>query len=122
MKCTLIFLILFYWFAGYGQSRYNFFTISTEQGLSFQDVWSINQDKYGFIWIGTVYGLNRFDGHTVKQYFHKKEDKGSLAGNTVYWIFKDSDGDMWFACGYDGMSRYNYVTDNFESLPAYDSA
>lgn len=104
------------------QSRYNFFTIGVEQGLSNPDIWSINQDKYGYIWIATVNGLNRYDGHKIKQYFNRKEDSTSIAGNTCFWIFRDSDQDLWFACGYAGMSRYNYATGNFESLPAYDSA
>jgi len=104
------------------QARYNFFTIGTDQGLSNPNVWSINQDKYGFIWIATVNGLNRYDGHSIKQYFHNSADKHSIAGNTTFWIFRDSDDEMWFACGADGLSRYNYASDNFESLPAYDSA
>ena len=103
------------------QSRSNFFTIGVEQGLSNTNVWSINQDKYGYIWIATEGGLNRYDGHTMKQYFHSETDKTSVAGNACYWIFKDSDGDMWFACGGNGLSRYNYINDNFESLAAYDS-
>ncbi|HEX2682661.1 MAG TPA: two-component regulator propeller domain-containing protein, partial [Ferruginibacter sp.] len=104
------------------QSRYNFFTIGVDQGLSNPDIWAINQDKNGYIWIGTVNGLNRYDGHVIKQYFNKPDDKNSIAGNICYWIFRDSDQDMWFACGNGGLSRYNYTNDNFESLPAYDSA
>jgi ligand-binding sensor domain-containing protein/putative methionine-R-sulfoxide reductase with GAF domain len=105
-----------------GQARYNFFTIGLEQGLSSLNVWSINQDKYGFIWIGTVNGLNRYDGHSIKQYYNRAKDSTSIAGNVTYWIHKDSDGDMWFACGSGGLSKYNYATDVFENLPAYDSA
>jgi ligand-binding sensor domain-containing protein/putative methionine-R-sulfoxide reductase with GAF domain len=117
----LIFLLTLSSVAG-AQSRYNFNTMGSEQGLSSDDVWSINQDKYGFIWIATANGLNRYDGHTVKKYFHSKTDKNSIAGNTIYWIFKDSDGEMWFACGHSGLSRYNYNKGNFESLAPYDSA
>lgn len=117
-----LFLLLLIAQAAVGQSRYNFFTIGLEQGLSSQNVWSINQDKYGFIWIATVNGLNRYDGHTIKQYFNKPGDSTTIGGNSIYWIFKDSDGDMWFACGSGGLSKYNYAKDVFEHLPAYDSA
>jgi ligand-binding sensor domain-containing protein/putative methionine-R-sulfoxide reductase with GAF domain len=124
MSTRLVFLLLLSFFvqASSGQSRYNFFTMGSEQGLSSDDVWAINQDKYGFIWIGTANGLNRYDGHTIKKYFHSDADKYSIAANIVYWIFRDSDGDMWFACGAGGMSRYNYAKDRFESLTPYDSA
>ncbi|MEO6722465.1 MAG: histidine kinase [Ferruginibacter sp.] len=118
----LLFILTFCAQTTIAQSRYNFFTIGTEQGLSNPNIWSINQDKYGFIWLATVNGLNRYDGHSMKQYFHKANDPQSIAGNTIFWIFKDSDGEMWFACGADGLSKYNYAKDNFESLSAYDSA
>jgi ligand-binding sensor domain-containing protein/putative methionine-R-sulfoxide reductase with GAF domain len=119
-------LILFIFLLGgqvcLSQSRYNFFTIGLENGLSSSNIWSINQDKNGFIWIATTNGLNRYDGHTIKQYFNDPADKNSIAGNICYWIYKDTDGDMWFACGANGLSRYNYARDNFESLALYDSA
>jgi ligand-binding sensor domain-containing protein len=101
-RCLLL-LFIFCTQLSIAQSRYNFFTIGAEQGLSNPNVWSINQDKYGFIWIATVNGLNRYDGHSIRQYFHKANDPQSIAGNTTFWIFKDSDGEMWFACGADGI-------------------
>ena len=104
------------------QSTSEFVTLGMKQGLSSNNVWSISQDKYGYMWISTENGLNRYDGHSIKQYFHSNGDKNSIAGNRIVWVFKDSDGDMWFACGYDGLSRYNYAKDNFEGLAPYDSA
>ncbi|MBC7903211.1 MAG: histidine kinase [Gemmatimonadaceae bacterium] len=114
-------LLLLLPFAGSSQSRYNFFTIGVEQGLSAANVWSINQDKYGFIWIATTNGVNRYDGHSIKQYFHEDANQFSIPGNTVYWIFRDSDGDLWFACGHDGLAKYNYALDRFEKFAPYDS-
>jgi ligand-binding sensor domain-containing protein len=103
-----------------GQSRYHFYTLGIEQGLSNPSIWTIGQDKYGFIWMGTANGLNRYDGHTIKQYFHHAGDSTSLPGNTVYWIHTDKDGDMWMACGGKGIARYNYAKDCFERLPQFD--
>jgi ligand-binding sensor domain-containing protein len=40
--------------------------LSTDEGLSQGHVTSTLQDKLGFIWIGTMQGLNRFDGYEVK--------------------------------------------------------
>src|SRR5262245_32745825 len=42
--------------------------ITTEQGLSDPRVWSIVQDRAGFIWIGTLNGLDRYDGYGVVAY------------------------------------------------------
>ncbi|HVF81301.1 MAG TPA: histidine kinase, partial [Flavisolibacter sp.] len=96
--------------------------LGMDQGLSSNFAWSISQDKYGFMWIGTTNGLNRYDGHSIKQYLHDAKDSFSIPGNVIYWLFKDRDGDLWLACGHQGMVKYNYVTDKFEKLPVYEAA
>lgn len=105
----------------HSQSQHHFFTLGIEEGLTSPMTWSIGQDKYGFIWIATANGLNRYDGHSVKQYFNDPKDSTSLPGNVVYWIYTDRDGDMWFACGAKGVVKYNYTKDCFEKLPQYES-
>ena len=44
--------------------------LTSEEGLSSDIVWSVLQDSSGFIWIGTLDGLNRFDGNKFKIYKH----------------------------------------------------
>lgn len=48
---------------------------SVEDGLSSNSVRALMQDKYGFLWIGTDEGLNRYDGTTVKLY--RLKDRGA---------------------------------------------
>jgi ligand-binding sensor domain-containing protein/putative methionine-R-sulfoxide reductase with GAF domain len=103
------------------QSHYHFFTLGSEQGLSGDFTWSMAQDKYGFIWIGTTNGLNRYDGHSIRQYFNDPKDSFSIPANTIYWIQEDADGDMWFALGAKGLVKYNYEKDRFEKIPAYET-
>src|SRR3712207_2510816 len=111
MRLSVLILTVFLLVHRYSeaQSRYYFSTLSMEQGLSSNFAWSVAQDKYGFMWIGTTHGLNRYDGHGIKQYFHNPKDSFSIPGNVIYWMFKDSDGDMWLACGHQGLARYNYL-------------
>ncbi|MBS1682734.1 MAG: hypothetical protein JST48_13560 [Bacteroidetes bacterium] len=47
---------------------YHFETISVDEGLSQSSVYSLYQDKRGFLWIGTADGLNRYDGTELKLY------------------------------------------------------
>ncbi|MCB0745772.1 MAG: hypothetical protein KDC67_17850, partial [Ignavibacteriae bacterium] len=47
---------------------YYFENISIPDGLSNTQVWDIIQDKYGFLWIATQDGLNRYDGYSFKIY------------------------------------------------------
>ena len=41
----------------------------------------IYQDKSGFIWIATEYGLNRFDGNRFTLYTHDDNDTTSICTN-----------------------------------------
>jgi ligand-binding sensor domain-containing protein len=103
------------------QSRYRFRTLSTEDGLTSDVVWSICKDKFGFMWLATENGLNRYDGHNIRQYYHNKADSFSIPGNRVYWIHKDVEGDLWFSFGSMGAARYNYAKDRFEKFKPLDS-
>lgn len=92
--------------------QYNFKHFAVLNGLSNDAVRGITQDKYGFIWIGTAYGLNRFDGANVKKYFHKAANNNSIANNFVRSLFCDSRGRIWIGSD-PGFSVYNYKSDDF---------
>ena len=47
--------------------------LTTEDGLSSNEVLCILQDSHGFVWIGTFNGLNRYDGHTITVYKNELE-------------------------------------------------
>jgi signal transduction histidine kinase/ligand-binding sensor domain-containing protein len=76
-------------------SQWKFEYLTVDEGLSNNSVRSICEDKYGYIWIATSYGLNRFDGISVKKFFHEKNDHTSLNSNFVTQIFLASDGSFW---------------------------
>src|SRR5215471_16473027 len=88
-------------------STYNFRSLTTNDGLSDGVIRSICQDKYGFIWIGTSYGLNRFDGVSIKTFFNKSGDSTSLRDNYVQSLFHDLNGNLWIGTR-TGLSRYDY--------------
>jgi ligand-binding sensor domain-containing protein len=52
-------------------TSFNFRSLTDADGLSDGVVHGFVQDQYGFIWIGTSYGLDRFDGINIKPYFHE---------------------------------------------------
>lgn len=51
-------------------------------GLSDNTIKAITQDRFGYIWIGTAFGLNRFDGLNVLQ-FHSDPSETSLPHEDV---------------------------------------
>jgi ligand-binding sensor domain-containing protein/signal transduction histidine kinase len=69
--------------------------ISIENGLSQSTVHSIIQDKYGFIWIGTEDGLNRYDGYNFIVYRNDREDSNSIASNQIRTIMQDQNDILW---------------------------
>lgn len=67
---------------------------SIEEGLSHRQVNAIYQDQQGFIWVGTQYGLNRFDGYEFKWWTN---EKNGLSSNKVHAITQDAAGRLWIA-------------------------
>ncbi|MCD4746939.1 MAG: histidine kinase, partial [Bacteroidales bacterium] len=72
-------------------------------------------DKYGFLWIATIDGLNRYDGYKIKQYKHLTEDSVSIADNLVTCLKEDSEGNLWIGTR-KGLNRYNRNNDSFETV------
>ena len=75
----------------------------------------IVQDKYGYIWVGTEYGLSKFDGYRFTNYLHIEEDTTSITDNIISDLLVDKKGNLWIGCA-KGLMRYNYETNNFSRL------
>ena len=82
--------------------------------LSSTMITSICQDKAGYIWIGTEYGLSRFDGYRFTVYKNNPQDSTSLMFNIVNRVFCDRDGNLWVGTNI-GLQRYDYATNAFVS-------
>ncbi|MDR2917988.1 MAG: helix-turn-helix domain-containing protein [Tannerella sp.] len=88
--------------------------------LSCNLITDICQDNDGFIWIGTANGLNKFDGWTFSQYFHKNNDANSLRSNYVYALYTDSKGTVWIGSN-KGLQCYLPYKDAFQSVTFPDN-
>lgn len=87
--------------------------ISTLDGLSQSEVYSIYHDNNGFIWIGTLDGLNRYDGYNLIQYKTNQKDTTSISNNTIKSIYEDSYGNLWVGTN-NGLNLYDKETDSFK--------
>ncbi len=92
--------------------KFYFENISIPDGLSNTQVWDIKQDKYGFLWIGTQDGLNRYDGYNFKIYKNDPEDNSSLPNNQVQSISIDKDGNFLLGT-LSGLSIFDRVSGTF---------
>jgi ligand-binding sensor domain-containing protein/signal transduction histidine kinase len=73
---------------------------------------SIIQDKKGFIWFGTYYGLCRFDGSKYIVYKNDPQKPDSISGKDINCLYLDSQGTLWIGT-YDGLNRFNPAKDTF---------
>jgi signal transduction histidine kinase/ligand-binding sensor domain-containing protein len=80
----------------HAQSRQYVFTrISVKEGLASNRVYSILQDKKGFIWMGTANGLQRFDGRKLIMFRPPANPGEYLPARSVYQIFEDASNNFW---------------------------
>ncbi len=89
-----------------------FARISSSQGLSQVRVSDIVQDDQGFIWFGTINGLNRYDGYNFKVFKHDPERQESLSGVFIYSLFKDRAGTIWVGTD-KSLDRFDPLTEKF---------
>ncbi len=88
---------------------------STDNGLSNSLVNQVYQDKKGFIWIATEYGLNKFDGIQFSIYKHIEGDPFSLKHDYVRTVFEDSSGNFYVGT-ISGLMVYDWATDSFRDI------
>src|ERR1700761_1683176 len=74
--------------------------ISNEQGLSNSTVQCIFQDSRGFMWIGTIDGLNRYDGSSFVVYKTNPKDANSISDNNINYIYECADHKLWVGTSY----------------------
>jgi ligand-binding sensor domain-containing protein/signal transduction histidine kinase len=92
--------------------RIQFNNLTTNDGLSSSNILCIQQDKNGFVWIGTYDGLNRYDSKEFKIYKHETNNPNSLPDNLIRSLFIDSENNMYVGTN-TGISKYNINTDKF---------
>lgn len=87
------------------------YTVS--DGLCANTIWDIEQDEQGFMWFGTKYGLNRFDGYEFKSFQFNKNIEGTLGNNFIRKIFKYDQFTFWIGTD-DGIYIFDLKTEKFK--------
>lgn len=104
MLCSLLLQLL----PVHGNSQalnLKFDRLGYDEGLTNNFVICSFQDSKGFLWFGTSYGLNRYDGYTFKTYLHDLKNDNTLSHNWLTDIVEDEDGNLWIATQ-NGLNKF----------------
>jgi signal transduction histidine kinase/ligand-binding sensor domain-containing protein/CheY-like chemotaxis protein len=94
-------------------ARVQFRHLTTGQGLSQNNVNCILKDKQGFMWFGTVDGLNKYDGYKFTVYRNDPEHPESISNNYIHTMVEDRKGRLWIGTDNGGLSLFNRESDSF---------
>lgn len=102
------------------ENRFSHLDIS--DGLSNNQVNAIWKDRQGFMWFGTMSGLNRYDGYDFKVYKFDHQDSTSIADSYIEKIFEDHQSNLWVRTR-RGLNVYDHSLDAFHrDISAYLAA
>lgn len=87
--------------------------LDTQNGLSNSQVLCSFRDSKGFMWFGTAYGVNRYDGYRFKTFYSNRRDTTSMRDNYTEQVMEAYDGKLWMRQGMS-YSVYDPATESFE--------
>ncbi|TWJ02349.1 signal transduction histidine kinase [Mucilaginibacter frigoritolerans] len=93
-------------------NQFQFSHLDINNGLSHNEVTSILKDSKGFMWFGTLSGLNRYDGYKFKIFKHSVSDSTSLDDDYIVSITEGPENKLWVETR-NGFNIYNPETDKF---------
>ena len=73
--------------------------LGIRDGLSSNSIWSIFQDSKGFIWIGTMAGLDKYDGYSFKKFLSDTGGSVGFLDHGTDFISEDKLGIIWAVRG-----------------------
>jgi len=93
-------------------NQFQFSHLDISNGLSHNEVTSMLKDSRGFMWFGTLSGLNRYDGYKFKVFKHSVNDTTSLDDDYIVSITEGPENKLWIETR-NGFNIYDPETDKF---------
>ncbi len=93
-----------------------FSRFGVEEGLSQGSVYCIYQDSFGFLWIGTRDGLNRFDGYQFKIYQSKQRHSPNMPDSGVKDLLESPRGRLLIATTGGGLAMLDLIHNRIQVL------
>ncbi|MEP6675619.1 MAG: two-component regulator propeller domain-containing protein [Ferruginibacter sp.] len=117
--CAFFFLAC----TGYAQKIIpRFEQLSVNDGLSHSSVYSIMQDKKGFMWFGTADGLCRYDGGSLTPFRYEPANSEDVVNNFVRGkILEDNTGNIWYS-NESGIYKWDAVREKIIKIVAFNKS
>ncbi|WP_180335642.1 hybrid sensor histidine kinase/response regulator transcription factor [Labilibaculum filiforme] len=87
--------------------------LDINDGLSQNSAFCMDIDANGYVWVGTLNGLNRYDGYSFEVFKPSINRSGSLKGSLCSDLVCDSEGNTWIATVDGGLNKYDYLHQRF---------
>ncbi len=87
--------------------------LSLEKGISHNLTYCILQDRAGFMWFGTLFGLIRYDGQRFDVFRNDPFDSTSISRDDILSLYEDRNGILWIGTYEGGLNRYDPDTGTF---------
>ena len=109
-------LLLLTWLWPEARGQFIFDNLKPKDGLSTREVMSVYQDSEGFMWMGAVNGLNRFDGSRFLLWNRSTPSYPIQLSETVTAIIEHYPGEIWFVAS-SGMAVFDKTTRQITEVP-----
>ncbi|WEK34878.1 MAG: two-component regulator propeller domain-containing protein [Candidatus Pseudobacter hemicellulosilyticus] len=91
-----------------------FTRFTSKDGLPDNRIRSVFQDSRGFLWVGTMNGVSKYDGYTFRKYYNTN-DPNSISGNWAFAICEDKEKNIWIGT-LNGLNLFDTRTEQFTSF------
>ena len=104
-------LFMFFWVISFGSFSQGIPSDSIslqhiKSGMSQNSVTQILEDRYGFLWVGTPNGINKFDGKRFQVFEKGADGESGLSNGYIENIYEDQEGNLYIGTN-QGLNLYN---------------
>ncbi|HWK02605.1 MAG TPA: two-component regulator propeller domain-containing protein [Puia sp.] len=96
------------------QAGYVIRNIDNTNGLNSNDVYSLAQDRKGYMWIGTAKGLQRYDGLRFVNCFNTGGIKGDMVVSSIY--ADDAHSRVLYYQTYNSLCQWSFLNNTASSI------
>lgn len=114
-KVCLLVILLILFIPSFSQvNPIQFEHLTSKEGLSQGHVLCLMQDSEGYIWAGTFYGLNRYNGYSIDIFNADNDNPNSIFIDMASSLMEDKDGNIWV--GTWGIDVFDKKTETFRHI------